>query len=161
MRRPMKKLGLMCAQFAMLAPVANAQPEKVLSISPTSCRLPPTVRLFSSLKAMPAGVEHDLRSRLKEIADAGEPFNESDVVQNGVPQRRFLGAGLSDRKLFIWYVLGGRSTTVHVIGYWIEPEPASGKRNFGLMPNSHFVNSPCAATLALLSDVKTGVDGDW
>lgn len=60
------------------------------------------------------------RSGPDGIADAGEPFNETDVVDSLLPARRFIVGGSSLSSILVAYEQGGRGYSVHAIGFVLE-----------------------------------------
>ncbi len=63
--------------------------------------------MVDSLKALPAAV----RAAVGPMADRGEDFNPTDVIIKPAPGRRFIRAGETGGRWFVWYEQGG-------IAYW-------------------------------------------
>jgi hypothetical protein len=69
-----------------------------------------------SIEALPSGVRGALgasQSGLDGIADRGQSFNKTDVVDSTLPMRRFSIGGVSEDCVLVAIERGGR-------GYWIE-----------------------------------------
>jgi hypothetical protein len=76
-----------------------------------------------SLAQVPPEVLASLRIRLGEdprIADAGEPFDATDVL-TGLPRRRLVLAGRSSSDWFIVYEQGGRGHHLVFVDFETEP----------------------------------------
>lgn len=54
------------------------------------------------------------------IADAGEPFNRTDVEARRLPMRRFIVAGSNLRFVLVAYEQGGRGYSIRARGYALE-----------------------------------------
>ena len=61
-------------------------------------------------------VPTEIRNTLGEMADAGEAFNATDVV-DGKPARRFLAAGRSGPAWIVAFEQGGRGYNVQVFQF--------------------------------------------
>ena len=76
-----------------------------------------------TIKGLPNDVS-TLLGRQKEgpdgIADAGEPFNRTDVVDRRLAMRRFIVAGVSSTAVLVAYEQGGRGYSMHARGYVLE-----------------------------------------
>lgn len=57
-----------------------------------------------------------------EMADPGRHFQATDVITHeGLPRRRLIFAGISDRDCFIHYEMGGRGHSFYVVVFSKEP----------------------------------------
>jgi hypothetical protein len=76
-----------------------------------------------TIKGLPNDV-NVLLGRQKEgpdgIADVGEPFNRTDVVDRRLPMRRFIVAGVSSTSVLVAYEQGGRGYSMQARGYVLE-----------------------------------------
>ena len=73
-----------------------------------------------SLAAVPADVAIALGRPivgLKGIADRGEPFNATDIVETDLPMRRFVVGGISDDYVIVAVEIGGRGHTLSAIAF--------------------------------------------
>ena len=62
------------------------------------------------------------------IADRGQPFNKTDVVDSRLPMRRFIVGGSSLSAVLVAYEQGGRGSSVQALGFVLEP---SGWKQIG------------------------------
>lgn len=90
------------------------------------------------------------------LADAGAPFNSTDVIRDhAVPQRRFLRAYQHGDKQIVWYEHGGRGDHLHALGMIKWP----GQTGLEVSPFAWFGggNSAdlCAASKAFFAGVQT------
>ena len=76
-------------------------------------------KTVSSIRALDASVKTELERRVKDpIADAGEPFQSTDLFIANLPRRRFAVAGVSDVSPRFWvacYEHGGLGHHFHVV----------------------------------------------
>ena len=73
-----------------------------------------------SLASLPAAIQDSLgaqRTGAEGIADRGARFNTTDVIQPGLPMRRFVVAGLAPDAAIVAYERGGRGYSVRVLLY--------------------------------------------
>lgn len=111
------------------------------------------VRRFADL---PREIREDLL-RIGPIAEAGQAFaaNE-DEPDPRLPARRFVIAGVSDLRWFVWIDHGGPSRHAHVRGY--DPLYTSSNDTPTLVLVADFVGEPCEAINAFLRGVMSNLD---
>ena len=76
--------------------------------------------LATTVEQIPPGVIADLSARMKHdprLANPGERFNRTDVVDPRYPMRRLVLAGLGTRSWFVSYEHGGRGYHRHLVVY--------------------------------------------
>jgi hypothetical protein len=76
--------------------------------------------LATAVEQIPPGVMADLSARMKHdprLANPGERFNRTDVVDPRSPMRRLVLAGLGARSWFVTYEHGGRGYHRHLVVY--------------------------------------------
>ena len=76
--------------------------------------------LATTVEQIPPGVMADLSARMKHdprLANPGERFNRTDVVDPRYPMRRLVLAGLGARSWFVTYEHGGRGYHRHLVVY--------------------------------------------
>jgi hypothetical protein len=97
-------------------------------------------RSITSIRDLDAAVKAEIRRRVGEsIADAGAPFQATDVVAEGLPRRRFVVAGMSTATPKYWIVCyehGGRGHHFHVALFAIANGMASVPRSGQWLPGS-------------------------
>ena len=74
----------------------------------------------SSLTSLPVMIQDSLgaqRAGAEGIADRGGRFNTTDVIEPGLPMRRFVVAGLAPDAAIVAYERGGRGYSVRVLLY--------------------------------------------
>jgi hypothetical protein len=60
------------------------------------------------------------------MADPGQDFQLTDVIhREGVPRRRLIFAGISDKKCFLHYEMGGRGHSYYVVVFVSGPSEAT------------------------------------
>lgn len=52
-----------------------------------------------------------------EMAPKGEPFNATDVINEGLPRRRLIGEFVTSTVAYIWYEHGGRGYHQHLVRF--------------------------------------------
>ena len=114
------------AAFALLALATQA-----LASDTSTAINPHSLVEVRTLKALPHDV-NALLGRQKDgpegIADAGEQFNRTDVVDGRLPMRRFILAGSSLDSLLVAYEQGGRAYSIRAKGFVLA---RSGWREVG------------------------------
>ena len=73
---------------------------------------------ITSLTDLPASIQETLgvgRKGYEGIADAGDSFNITDVVDTNVPNRRFTIAGISNTHLLVAIERGGRAHNFQIV----------------------------------------------
>jgi hypothetical protein len=79
-----------------------------------------TYVLVTTVEQIPSAVMADLSARMKHdprLANPGERFNRTDVVDPRSPMRRLVLAGLGARSWFVTYEHGGRGYHRHLVVY--------------------------------------------
>jgi hypothetical protein len=78
-----------------------------------------------TLAALPAAIQDSLgaqRPGAEGIADRGARFNTTDVIEPGLPMRRFVVGGVAPDAAIVAYERGGRGYSVRVLLYdWSGP----------------------------------------
>jgi len=78
-----------------------------------------------TLAALPAAIQDSLgaqRTGAEGIADRGARFNTTDVIEPGLPMRRFVVGGVAADAAIVAYERGGRGYSVRVLLYdWSGP----------------------------------------
>jgi hypothetical protein len=78
-----------------------------------------------TLAALPAAIQDSLgaqRTGAEGIADRGARFNTTDVIEPGLPMRRFVVGGVAPDAAIVAYERGGRGYSVRVLLYdWSGP----------------------------------------
>jgi len=87
------------------------------------------------------------------ISDADGPFNSTDVVGDGVPQRRFLRAYPTGDIWIIWFETGGNVSGPRTIALYRDPNSAAFSPTFQARPGTMFAGNLCAASKAILAGV--------
>jgi hypothetical protein len=97
-------------------------------------------RSIASIRDLEAAVKAEIRLRVSEpIADAGAPFQATDVVADGLPRRRFVVAGVSTATPKYWIVCyehGGRGHHFHVALFAVANGAASVPKSGLWLPSS-------------------------
>lgn len=83
----------------------------------TSCRLATPVQEATSFLQMPP----EVRKLLAPMADPGQPFNKTDVVDRNLPSRRLIRAGHRGADWFVWYEQGGVAYSWQAVVVRIAP----------------------------------------
>ncbi|KAA9011971.1 MULTISPECIES: hypothetical protein [Sphingobium] len=112
--------------------------------------------LVHSIKALPDEVSAELARFFHDgygMADVGEPFNSTDVVEGTVPQRRFIRAYHSGNYWVIWYEQGGIIHALQTIALHRERRPGQ-RPAFQMAPGTSFTGDLCIATKAIISGVR-------
>lgn len=80
-------------------------------------------QLPASVKDAFAALAHQSRF---EMADPGHDFQVADVITHeGLPWRRLIFAGISDKECFVHYERGGRAHSYYVVVFSTEPSKAT------------------------------------
>jgi hypothetical protein len=141
---------MIVAALALLTPsAAYAQDDGV-----PQCKLAQPVKYYDRLGDLPKPLQEAVRAQTGDIAEAGAPYNATDVRTEGLPSRRFIRAGQSGDSWFVWFEHGGMVYNVQTLGYiWIiipgHPEDTAPRLT------AHFVLEPCTAASAFLDGVMT------
>jgi hypothetical protein len=141
---------LLAASVQAAAPPAAAEPGCAVT------RATVFVRRFADL---PAEIRDDVL-RGGAIAEAGQPFNEGDVIyldQPRLPDRRFVLGGQSGGNWFLWFDHGGFARHDHVLGYH-PVYSAANMQTPTLMRAADFIGEPCEAINAFLRGVMTSLE---
>lgn len=86
--------------------------------------LPPAVKGFCALAF--AG----------KIANKGQAFNATDVIDKGVPQRRVIDYVVDEHVAYLWYEHGGRGYHQHLVEFSKTP-PYELKKNYVFDKTTH------------------------
>jgi hypothetical protein len=100
---------------------------------------------LNSLTKLPASVRDYISSTIGQMADRGEFFNLTDVVQKPAPSARFIRAGKFGDYWFLWYERGGIAYSKHIVLLHLDLEltPVADKTYGGQ-------DDPCPLTDALI-----------
>lgn len=112
----------------------------------------------TAMADLPPAVSAELRRFVGPgpISDADGPFNSTDVVGDGVPQRRFLRAYPAGDVWIIWFEVGGNVAGPRTIALDREARSSSSSPAFRARPGTMFAGDLCAASKAILAGVVTG-----
>lgn len=138
----MKALALLCALVAIAAVPARADDVSL----DLACKLHHTAIDVASFDALPTPVKDLLRPKLGEMAKRGEFFNATDVIERPGPSRRFIRAGHSGDKWFVWYEHGGIAYARNIIVVAWKPGDATAR----LITISGYSGNACAQTDLIL-----------
>ena len=133
---------------AMLLSAADvAEPRPVCAVSRATV-------FYDKFADLPNEIQSDIL-KLGAIAEAGQPYNETDgIIDASLPMRRFNMAGRTNGDWFIWLTHGGLVRHEHVRGY--QPLYAGNKP-----PTLHlvadFTGEPCVAINAFVSGVRSNL----
>jgi len=89
-----------------------------------ACRFRHRVETVESLRALPGWLKRYVHRQFDPIADRGEFFNSTDVIMRDGPGRRFIRAGHSGARWFVWYEQGGISFAKVIVLF--EPSGSGG-----------------------------------
>jgi len=99
-----------------------------------------------SLKGLPQNIRGALTKMAGGMADRGEFFNSGDAVTTPAPFNRFIRAGETQGKWYVWYEHGGIAYWHQIVVFAIDP---AGTVHTEANTISHNTNL-CEATDALL-----------
>jgi hypothetical protein len=121
-------MAVLVAACAAEPPIGTAEWQgRVLREVRSLAQLPPPVHL--SLGVAEPG--------LKGVADRGQPFNATDVVDTRLPRRRFIVAGYDDETWLVAIEHGGRGYHVEVFLFIVQhPIPRQKWVLLGDRPNT-------------------------
>jgi hypothetical protein len=121
------------------------------------CELGAGTSVVDRLMALPVEVADGLSRFLgpKPMSDAGGPFNGTDVVGEGVPQRRFLRAYGTGRRWVIWYELGGMAGGPRTLALRREAARHGQPARYHAVPGTVLAGDLCAATRAIMAGVRS------
>jgi hypothetical protein len=102
--------------------------------------------MYDTLKTLPAPFRAQVDHNISGMADRGGAFNATDVIMRPGFARRFIRAGETNGRRFIWYEQGG-------IAYWkqIVLFERSGKK---IESRAGWNNDLCHETDKLLDGAK-------
>lgn len=91
-------------------------------------------RMLRRVADIPAAVRNALGGASFEMAEPGEPFQETDVVSRGrrLPSRRLIFAGCSAAKCFVHYEKGGRGHGYFVVVFSLDSSGGATRRWAGV-----------------------------
>ncbi len=163
--RPAPAAALLCAGVALLSAPASADDVS----ADLACRFRHRVEEVASFDRLPAPIAGFVRAKMNVgtlptgefMAPRGGFFNATDVIMKPAPGRRFIRAGHSGNRWFLWYEHGGitYSKTIAVLDL---SSPGRGARLVALI--GYFSENPCELTdLALdgKGPSKTAQPGWW
>jgi len=143
--------------IGLVAPLQSGFREPIAQMPKLSACTPAGAKAVYHLSDLPPEAVARLKRFFKEgFADAGAPFNSTDVIRDhAVPQRRFLRAYQHGDKQIVWYEHGGRGYHLHALGMIERPEQTGLEVSpfawFGGGNNADL----CAATKAFFAGVQT------
>jgi len=121
-----------------------------------------------SIDDLDPAVRVALKQQLKEpIAGAGEPFEATDVIMNDLPSRRFVTAGVSTLRPWLWllcYEHGGVGYHYHIAVFGIKDGVASVLKQDQWMPKPGTPVTLQRVAEATLAEARPGMpqlDGHW
>lgn len=83
----------------------------------TTCRLATQVQEVPGFLQMPP----EVRKLLAPMAEPGQPFNKTDVIDRNLPSRRLIRAGHHGADWFVWYEQGGIAYSWQAVVVRIAP----------------------------------------
>lgn len=149
--------------FFLLAALLQAAPSSALIAERQGlpapplpdCAIPgagkPVARLADLPPAFQAELERGFRSA-RGLAEAGAPYNATDVVDPRLPSRRFVGAVRFGTFWIVWYEHGGIVHSRNIIGVHFDAAADS----YHLLSGTTLIGEPCRALRAVLDGVRTG-----
>jgi hypothetical protein len=129
--------GAAASLFAILAFSSACEPKATTSVAWNGREFVEV----GSLALLPAAIQDELgaqRAGAEGIAERGARFNTTDVVEPGLPMRRFVVAGVAPDAALVAYERGGRGYSVGILLYtwsgsrvqrvrtWTTYEPPDG-----------------------------------
>jgi len=116
------------------------------------CAVRYVTRMVAHFSDLPDQIQRDI---LKDgtIADAGQPFEPYDYITDAsLPRRRFIAAGRSGTKWFVWIDHGGFARHDDVLGFSQVWQKAD---SFQWYRTAELQGEPCIAINAFLDGVRT------
>lgn len=108
--------------LSLLAPMSGSQVAGTHNLDGDFKILDNVEQLPASIKDAFTAIAHEPRF---EMADPGHDFQVTDVMTHeGLPRRRLIFAGISDRDCFIHYEMGGRGHSFLVVVFARGPSEA-------------------------------------
>jgi hypothetical protein len=109
--------------LALLAPPSSSQVAGGRNLDGDFKILDSVEQLPTSVKDAFAALTHQSRF---EMADPGHDFQVTDVIRHeGLPWRRLIFAGISDKECFVHYERGGYGHSYYVVVFSTEPSKAA------------------------------------
>ncbi len=93
---------------------------------PPTCPIPPHVRSFHSLSALPPQIRTALFEKTKDIVDANQPFDTTDVVMHGAHFNRFAFAWHGNGRWIVATEHGGIAYYNPIYVLTLPPQPTGG-----------------------------------
>jgi hypothetical protein len=147
-------LGSAAVLGGVLSTSAGAQDATgalIVAVPPT-CAFSENPIVYMSMRAAPM-VAVEFQRQGVRIADAGEPYNASDVVgPDYPPERQFVRAYQFGERWIIWYIRGGFGETLHIREMREFSDQSGGPMQLR-MTHRALGGDPCRATQALLDGV--------
>lgn len=121
-----------------------------------ACDLGPSAIVAHRLADLPPPVAGAVRRGFgaSGIAEAGAPFNATDVLRPGLPQRRFVRAYRVAAYWIIWYDMGGIVSDMRTVAFRRMDSRGGAAQRYQMEPDTVFAGEPCRASKALLSGVR-------
>lgn len=112
--------------LGLLAPKSDSQVARVES----GRTLDDDFKILTSVEQLPTQVKSAFAALVHqpgfEMADPGRDFQVTDVItRKGLPRRRLIFAGISDKECFLHYEMGGRGHSYYVVVFSREPSDAT------------------------------------
>lgn len=109
--------------LALLAPTSGSQVARTHNLDGDFKILDSVEQLPASVKDAFATLAHQSQF---EMADPGHDFQVTDVITHeGLPSRRLIFAGISDKECFVHYERGGYGHSYYVVVFSTEPSKAA------------------------------------
>jgi hypothetical protein len=125
-----------------------------------ACKFRHPVKEVDSLGKVPPPIAAFIRSKTGEMAERGEYFNATDVIEKPAPMHRFIRAGESSGLWFVWFEHGGIAYSKNIAVLALK----SGERAPHLIAHiGYFNENPCSLTDAVLDGhaPRPGAQSDW
>lgn len=120
--------------------------------SKQTCAVARATVFYDKLKDMPQPIQTMIRDAYP-VAEASEPYNETDMITQDLPMRRFVLGGRSGDRWFVWLEHGGFAPHHHVLGYsnvyrYVDKPPE-------IRQSADFRGEPCVAINAFVAGIST------
>lgn len=91
------------------------------------------------------------------IAEAGAPYNATDVMREGLPQRQFVRGYGVGRYWILWFEQGGFASGRRTVALRRVDPRKGGAARYQMEPGTVFAGDSCAASKAILAGVRSGL----
>lgn len=138
--------------FSLLLMLAAAPAELACDLGPEAV----VVYRFADLP--PAVITEARRGfAVGGIAEAGAPYNATDVIRAGLPQRQFVRGYGVGRYWIIWFEQGGFVSGRRTVALRRVDTRRGEAARYLMEPGTVFAGDACAASRAILAGVRSGL----